>query len=98
MQGTQLPAEYGGAFVSVYVGAEDIRTAIDSVEKQLLEDRYTPTWTSAAFALDLEETDYDTDEKGYPGNDDLAQLKETGEIWYGPFHCYPPEDEEPDGK
>ena len=97
MEGTQLP-DCGGAFVNVYVGTDDIRTAIDKVETQLLEDRYKPVCTYDAYALDIDETDYDTDEEGYPGNDDLRQIKETGEIWYGPFNLYPPEDEDSDDK
>jgi len=93
MKGTQLPTDWLGAFVNVYIGSENIVRAIESVEKQLLEDCYRPIKTSAAFELDLDETDYDTDEEGYPGNKDLIHLGRTGEIWYGPFHVYETENE-----
>ena len=92
MEGTQLPEDCAGAFVSVYIGANKIYEAIISVEKQLLEDRYDPVETYEAYLLDLEENDYDTDEKGYPGNEDLKIIKETGNIWYGPFHTFPYEE------
>lgn len=93
MAGTQLPSDCAGAFVNVYLGSQNIIKAIKSVEAELLQDCYNPVNTFGAFELDLEGTDYDTDEKGYPGNEDLENLKTNGNIWYGPFHCYPPEDE-----
>ncbi len=74
MEGTQLPSDCAGAFVNVYLGADEIRAAIDTVEKQLLADRYRPVSVYAAFVLDLEGTDYDTDEEGYPGNDGLGRM------------------------
>lgn len=88
MEGTQLPANAVGAFVNVYVGADSIREAINEVERNLLSDLYKPVETSAVYQLDLEDFDYDTEEKGYPGNDDLLKLKETGEVWYGPFNWW----------
>ena len=93
MAGTQLPPDWIGAFVNVYIGAENILEAISNVESQLLEDLYRPVNTSAAFELDLDETNYDTDEEGYPGNRDLIHLQNTGEIWYGPFHTFETETE-----
>jgi len=92
MQGTTLPPDCAGAYVNVYLAAVNIIEAIKSVESELLSDLYMPINTYGAFELDLEETDYDTDEEGCPGNKDLLNLKLNGGIWYGPFHLYPPED------
>ena len=91
MEGTQLPEECESAFVNVYVGANDIREAIDLVEEQLLSDCYKPIETSAAFQLDLDETEFDTDEEGYPDNEDLLNIQKTGGVWYGPFNWWPRE-------
>ncbi|WP_369157937.1 hypothetical protein [Candidatus Thiodiazotropha sp. LNASS1] len=92
MEGTQLPEDCAGAYVNVYLGADEIREAIERVEIELLNDCYMPVLTYEAYQLDLEERDYDTDEEGYPGNADLIHLQENGGIWYGPFNLYPPED------
>jgi hypothetical protein len=94
MEGTQLPSECGGACVNVYLGADDIRDAIDLAECELLSDCYKPIYTYEAYELDLEDTDYNTDEEGEPGNDDLLNLQKNGGIWYGCFHTYPPESEQ----
>ncbi|BCE03215.1 hypothetical protein [Marinicellulosiphila megalodicopiae] len=91
MSGTQLPDDAAGAFVNCYIGADNIREAIDLVEAQLLEDCYKPFQTYAAFSLDLDEVDYDTLEDGLPDNEDLLKLQSTGAIWYGPFNTYLPE-------
>ena len=93
MEGTQLPSDCQGAFVNVYVGAVTIREALDKAEAQLLADRYRPIDISEAYELDLEGANFDTDERGYPGNDDLRQLRESGDTWYGPFNAFPPEEE-----
>ena len=94
MTDCQLPKDAAGAIVSVYVGAHTLRDAMDRAESELLEDRYRPIDTSAAYELDLESEDFDTDEKGYPGNADLAKLREECGLWYGPFYTYPHEEAE----
>lgn len=94
MEGTTLPNDVAGAFVNVFIGANDIRDAINNVEAQLLRDCYKPVYTYAAFELDLDETDFDAGEDGYPNNQDLLRIQKTNEIWYGPFNCYPPEAKE----
>lgn len=86
MEGTQLPEDFIGAFVSVYLPATDIKEAIDLTEEYLLTDKYNPIETTAAYRLDLDDIDYDTDEEGYPGNKDLRNLLENGGYWYGPFN------------
>ncbi len=86
MEGAEMPADFIGAIVNVYMPAHNIREAIDLTEKQLLSDRYKTVETTAAFQLDLEGTDYDTDEEGYPGNKELYALLENGGYWYGPFN------------
>lgn len=91
MEGTQLPPGSQGAFVNVYVGAVTIREALDKVETRLLWDRYRPIDIYAAYELDLEDTGIDRAEEGYPNREDLKTLKETGDIWYGPFHLFPAE-------
>jgi hypothetical protein len=89
MEGTQLPSDCRGAFVNVYVGSVTLREALDKAEAQLLADRYKPIDIPEAYELDSDRVDYDTDEKGYPGNEDLKMLRETGDTWYGPFNLYP---------
>ena len=92
MDGTQLPTDCAGAFVNVYLRAKNIKEAIDATEQEFLSDFYTPVETYAAVKLDLDEYDYETEEEGYPNNEDLSNLLKTGGIWYGPFNCYPPEE------
>ena len=94
MEGTQLPDNCEGAFVNVYIGADDIRKAMDIAERNLLDDCYKPVRLSAAFELDLEGIDYDSDEKGYPGNADLQDIRNNADVWYGPFNCFPHERDE----
>lgn len=90
MEGTQLPEEAEGAFVSVYIGADSIRQAIDAVEQRLLLDRYQPIETTAAFQLDPDEdgSDIGDDE---PDSDDLRSLQRSGGTWYGSFNWWYPE-------
>ncbi len=92
MEGSQLPLDCAGAFVNVYLSSVNIIEAIKSAEAELLGDCYNPFNTHAAYELDLGELDYDTEEEGYPDNQDLMNLQANGGIWYGPFHCYPPEE------
>lgn len=91
MEGTQLPEGCEGAIVNVYVGAVDIRAAMERAELSLLADFYRPVKIMAAFELDLEGTDFDTEE-GYPGNADLQDIKNNSEVWYGPFYTFPPDE------
>lgn len=93
MEGTQLPEHCEGAFVNVYIGTDNIKKAIDMTEKSLLKDCYKPFRIIAAFELDLEETDCETVEKGCPSNADLQNIRINSDIWYGPFHCYPYEED-----
>ncbi|MCW1926639.1 hypothetical protein OKA05_29065 [Luteolibacter arcticus] len=95
MKGCQLPEEAAGAFVNVYVSAAVLRDALDLAERFLIEDHYRPIDIYAAFELDLEGIDHDTEEVGYPGNADLQELQLHGGRWYGPFTTFPYEDEEP---
>jgi len=93
MEGTQLPTDWLGAFVNVFIGSENILNAIKAVESQLLKDCYRLVNTRSAFELDLDETDYDTDEEGVPDNKGLIHIQNTGGIWYGPFYTYDTETE-----
>jgi hypothetical protein len=92
MTGCQLPKEAAGAFVNVYVSALVLRDAMDLAERCLIEDHYRPIDISAAYELDLDGFDYDTDKVGYPGNADLEELRIHGGRWYGPFNTFPHED------
>ncbi len=91
MEGTTLPDDWSGAFVNVFIASNNIVDAIKEVESLLYSDQYKPTNTYAAFELDLEDTDFDTGEEGYPNNQELLNLKINGGYWYGPFHGFPPE-------
>ncbi len=93
MEGTQLPADCAGAIVNAYIGAHDIRDAINRVEAELLEDCYQPVFIFSAGVLDIDEADFD-DEEGYPELEDLIRIQASDEIWYGPFNVFPPEQHE----
>jgi len=88
MSGCQLPDGTAGAFVNVYVSAPTLRDAMDLAERYLIEDRYRPIDIFAAYELDLEGVDYDSDEAGYPGNADLEEIRLRGGRWYGPFNAF----------
>lgn len=96
MNGCQLPASVAGAFVNVYVSAPALRDALNLAERYLIEDHYRPIDIYAAYELDLEGVDYDTDEAGYPGNANLEELRLQGGRWYGPFNTFPYEDAQTD--
>ncbi len=53
---------------------------------QLPDDCYRPVHTYEAYALDLDETGFDTDKEGYTGNQDIQAIKKEGGIGYGPLH------------
>lgn len=93
MEGTQLPADCGGACVNVYLAADDIRIAIDEAESELLNDCYKPihTYQAESYELDEDELNLETDEEGAPSEEDLRNLQINGGVWYGCFHTYPPE-------
>ena len=91
MQGTQLPDDAAGAFVNCYVAADNICEAVKLVEIKLFEDCYKPFNTFAAYSLNLDEMNFDTDEDDCPNNQDLIKLQNSGDIWYGPFNTYLPE-------
>ncbi|MES9818026.1 MAG: hypothetical protein ABW155_15375 [Candidatus Thiodiazotropha sp.] len=42
----------------------------------------------------MEDDELDEEEDGYPMKADLLNLVDNGGIWYGPFHCYPPEEQD----
>jgi hypothetical protein len=93
MIGTQLPDDCAGAYVNVYVGSNCIRSAIDLCEEQLLVDCYKPIYTYEAYELELEDIDYDGEEaEGYPNNKELEGILQNGGLRYGPFNCFPPEE------
>lgn len=91
MTGSELPAEWAGAFVSVYIGADHIGVAVREVEASLMKDLYKTLHISSAYDLIIDDMDYDTDEEGYPGNEELKNIRDTGGIFYGPFNGYIPE-------
>ncbi len=87
-----LPPDCGGAFVNVYLAAPDIRTALDWAEESLSRDHYRLHHLEAAFLIDLGEYVKDPEAEGEPEYEDLLELLDRGGVWYGLFHCYPPED------
>jgi hypothetical protein len=64
----------------MYLGALNIKEAIEIAETELLSVFYKPINTYAAFEIALE---------GYPLKADLVDILRNGGIWYGPFQCYP---------
>ncbi|GAB1266165.1 hypothetical protein [Aurantivibrio infirmus] len=94
MEGTQLPMDCGGAFVSVYLREENIRAAMDSAESELLTDLYKPKEITAAYQIDEDEFEELEEEEGYPNEKDFRNLLLNGGVWYGPFHLFPAESHE----
>ena len=93
MEGTQLPADCGGGFVSVYLRDCNIRSAMDSAESELLSDLYKPVEINAVYKIDEDEFSELEPEEGYPDESDLKNMLVNGGVWYGPFHLYPVEEE-----
>jgi hypothetical protein len=93
MEGTQLPIDCGGGFVSVYLRDYNIRSAIDNAESELLSDLYKPVEVNAAYKIDEDEFSEIEPEEGYPEESDLKNMLANGGVWYGPFHLFPVEDE-----
>ena len=91
MIGSKFPEEWAGAFVSVYVGADHINEAIKQAEVSLLGDQYKPLHISSAYDLEIDDMDYDTDEEGYPGNEELESIRTNGDVFYSPFNGYGPD-------
>ena len=93
MEGTSLPSDWSGAFVNVYVGANDIVEAIKYTEEQLLVDLYKPCNTYAAYEIDLEnlEDDDQGDEEDKLSPDNIRNLINGG-ILYSGFMGFPPEE------
>ncbi|MEH6911327.1 MAG: hypothetical protein V7459_12130 [Oceanicoccus sp.] len=91
MQGSQLPDDCAGAYVDVYIGASNIREAIDDVESELLADCYKPKRTCSAVEIDLDSPDLEADAESAPTIEEFLHIQDSGEIFYGEFHCYPPE-------
>ncbi len=93
MEGTQLPNDCGGGFVSVYLREGSIKSAIDSAESELLSDLYQPVEVNAAYKIEEDEFSELEPEEGYPEESDLENMLINGGVWYGPFHLYPVEEE-----
>lgn len=94
MEGTSLPPDMAGAYVNVFVGADNICDAVNKVETQLLKDLYKPVYTYAAYQIDVENAEENEIEEGYPEKADLLKMMESRTMWYSPFHCFPPEEKE----
>ena len=96
MDGTTLPADWAGAFVNVYLCAEEIVEAIERAESALLTDRYRPISTYAAWQVDLEELrEEEAASEGSattPTVRDLENLRVNGGVIYSGFVGYPPEE------
>lgn len=97
MEGTQLPEECSGAFVGVYLRANNIKEAIDLAEKELLDDKYLPVRTYEAIEIDVEDLTEENEEysqEGDPESEDLINIYQNGGVWYAAFNLYPPEENE----
>lgn len=92
MDGTSLPPEAGGAYVSVYVVAGHIKNAIDLAEQYLLSDKYNPSETVSAFQIDAEDFEEEYEDEGDPSAVDLENILLNGGYWYSVFNLYPPEE------
>jgi len=91
MKGTPLPTRCGGAFVNVYLSADNVRQAIDLAEESFLNDLYKPVETTSVYQLESDEYEKEYYEEGDPSKEDLLNLHKTGGVWYCAFHTYPPE-------
>jgi hypothetical protein len=94
MEGSLLPEYCAGAFVNVYLAADNIREAVDMAEKELLDDLYKPVETTSAYQIDKEDYDKEYEEEGDPKSNDLENIHKNGGVWYAAFHTYPPDEME----
>jgi hypothetical protein len=97
MEGTSLPSDWAGAFVNVYVGANNIIEAIKTAEMQLLADLYKPDNTYSAYEIDmdrLEENNFNDNDDDGVSVENIRGLNEGGGLLYGAFHGFPPEQDE----
>ena len=93
MEGTHLPSDWAGAFVNVYVSANNIIEAIKLAEDQLLLDYYKPDNTYSASEIDIDSLHEDdcNDEDDGISVENIKNLNLSGGILYGAFHGFPPE-------
>ena len=91
MKGSSLPSDWSGAFVNVYVAANNIIEAISSAEDQLLTDLYRPDNTYAAYEVDLENLGSEELNDDHISSDNIKNLI-AGDVLYGAFHGFPPEE------
>jgi hypothetical protein len=92
LEGTRLPSDVAGTYVNIYLGAHNIKEAIEIAETELLSDFYKPIGIHHAFEIDMDDERIEKEVEGYPLKADLMNLLNNGGIWYGPFHYYSPDD------
>tara|TARA_B100001989_G_scaffold252549_1_gene235016 strand:+ start:958 stop:1287 length:330 start_codon:yes stop_codon:yes gene_type:complete len=90
-ENSQLPQGCAGAFVSIYLCANDIIEAIMSAENALQQDCYKPINTSSAYQVEIDELETNRDNIDIPQQENIENLMKNGGVWYGTFHTFPPE-------
>jgi hypothetical protein len=80
----QSPTET--TFVSCYVPADDLESAIRLARGQLKKDNYRVVELEWVVKIDAE--DWTSEDENAPSKDDLKGMQTSGHIAYGTFYCY----------
>ena len=73
-------------FVSCYVPADDLESAIRLARTQLKKDSYRVVELEWAVKIDVQE--WVSEDENAPSQAELEGIKTSGEIVYGTFFCY----------
>lgn len=73
-------------FVSCYVPADDLESAIRSARAQLKKDNYQVVDLEWAVKIDVQ--DWASEDENAPSKTDLKGMLTSGNIAFGTFYCY----------
>ena len=73
-------------FVSCYVPADDLESAIRLARRQLEKDSYRVVELEWVVKIDAD--DWTPEDESAPSKADLKGMQTSGEIAYGTFYCY----------
>ncbi len=73
-------------FVSCYVPADDLESAIRLAKGQLKKDNYRVVDLEWAVKIDVQ--DWEPEDENAPSKADLKGMRTSGNIAYGTFYCY----------
>lgn len=73
-------------FVSCYVPAADLESAIRLARRQLEKDNYRVVELEWVVKIDAD--DWTSEDENAPSQAELKGMRTSGEIAYGTFYCY----------